>query len=105
MEYEMKEMDVKQGKNAYSEDDNFDEAIPTQIRKERTTESYKEKMNYDIKTIDKNENRKIAVQITKWRPIYEFIDEDYIKNSHIFPDDFIIKYKKFQTNHKPHQVL
>ena len=29
----MKQMDVKQGKNAYSEDDNFVEAIPIQIRK------------------------------------------------------------------------
>ena len=37
MESEMKEMDVKQGKNAYSEDGNFDEAIQIQIRKERTT--------------------------------------------------------------------
>ena len=36
-EAEMKEIDVKQGKNAYSEDDNFDEAIPIQVRKERTT--------------------------------------------------------------------
>ena len=33
MEAEMKEMDVKQGNKAYSEDDNFDEAIPIQIRK------------------------------------------------------------------------
>ena len=33
MEAEMKEVDVKQGNNAYSEDDNFDEAIPIQIRK------------------------------------------------------------------------
>ena len=41
----MKEIDVKKGKNAYSEDDNFDETIPIQIRKERTTEAYKEKMN------------------------------------------------------------
>ena len=65
MEAEMKEMDVKQGKNAYSEDDNFDEAIPIQIRKERTTEAYKEKMSEDIETIDKNENRRIVVQRTK----------------------------------------
>ena len=71
----MKEIDVKQGKNAYSEDDDFDEAIPIQIRKERTTEAYKDKMNEDIETIDKNENRKIVVQRTKWRPIYEVIDE------------------------------
>ena len=50
----MKEMDVKLGKNAYSEDDNFDEAITIKIRKERTTEAYKETMNQDIETIDKN---------------------------------------------------
>ena len=37
MESEMKEMNVKKGNNAYSEDDNFDEAIPIQVRKERTT--------------------------------------------------------------------
>ena len=48
MEAEMKEMDVKQGKKAYSEDANVDEAIPIQIIKERTTETYKEKMNQDI---------------------------------------------------------
>ena len=46
----------KLGKNAFYEYDNFDEAIPIQIRKERTTEAYKEKMNKDIETIDKNEN-------------------------------------------------
>ena len=93
MEAEMKEMDVKQGKNAYSEDDNFDEAIPIQIIKEKTTEAYKEKMNKDIGTIDKNLNRTV-VQRTKQRPIYEVIDEDYIKMFHIFPDDFITKCKK-----------
>ena len=58
MEAETKEMDEKLRKNDFSEDDNFDEAIPIQIRKERTTEAYKEKINKDIKTIDKNENRK-----------------------------------------------
>ena len=31
---------------------------------------------------------------TKWRPIYEVIDEDYIKISNIFPDDFITKCKE-----------
>ena len=56
METEIKEMDEKLGKNALSEDDNFDEAIPIQIIKERTTESYKEKMNEDIETIDNNDN-------------------------------------------------
>ena len=38
---EMKEMDEKLGKNDFSEDDNFDEAIPIQIRKGRITEAYK----------------------------------------------------------------
>ena len=27
--------------------------------------------------------------IKKWRPIYEVVDEAYIKESKIFPDDFI----------------
>ena len=75
------------------EDDNFDEAIPIQIRKEGTIEAYKEKVNKDIEIIDKNENSKIVFQRTKWRPIYEVIDEDYIKKSNIFPDAFITKCK------------
>ena len=60
-------------------------------------------MNEDIETIDKNENRKIVVQRTKWRPIYEVIDEDYIKISHIFPDDFITKCK--QCPNEPQTIL
>ena len=41
--------------------------------KKKTTEAYKEKMNEDIETIDKNENSKKIVQKTKWRPISSFI--------------------------------
>ena len=55
-------MDEKLGKHALSDDDNFDEAIPIQIRKEKTTEAYKEKMNEDIETIDKIDNIKQIVQ-------------------------------------------
>ena len=105
MEAEMKEMDEKLGKNDFSEDDNFDEAIPIQIRKERTTEVYKEKMNEYIETIDKNGDSKKIVQKTKWRPIYEVIDEDYIKNSHIFPDDLSQNVNNVQTNHKTYQAM
>ena len=32
MKSEMKKIDEKIGKNAFSEDDNFDEAIPIQIK-------------------------------------------------------------------------
>ena len=53
IETEKKEMNDKLGKNAFLDDDNFDEAIPIQIIKERTTEAYKEKMNKDIETITK----------------------------------------------------
>ena len=101
----MKEMDVKQGKNAYSEYDNFDEAIPIQIGKEITTEAYKEKMKEDIETIAKNDNSKQIVQKTKWRPIYEVIDEDYFKNSNIFPDDLSQNVNNFQTNRKTYRVF
>ena len=48
METEMKEMNYKLGKNAFLDDDNLDEAIPIQIRKERTTEAYKNTMKKDI---------------------------------------------------------
>ena len=37
-----------------------------------------------IETIDKDDNSKQIVQKNKWRPIYEVIDEDYIKKSNIF---------------------
>ena len=45
-------------------------------------------MNQDIETIGKYDVRRI-IQKSKWRPIYEVIDEDYIKDSNIFPDYFI----------------
>ena len=45
METEVKEMNKKLVGNPFKDDDNFDEAIPIQIRKERTTEAYKDNMN------------------------------------------------------------
>ena len=61
-------------------------------------------MNHYIETIDKYENRKI-VNKTQWIPIYEVIDEDYIKDSNIFPDDFIKECKKTQTNHNLYELM
>ena len=60
----MNKINVKHGKKPYSEDANVDEAIPIQIRKERTTEAYKEAMSQDIDTIDKYENKR-KVNITQ----------------------------------------
>ena len=45
-------------------------------------------MSQDIETIDTYETR-TKVNITRWIPIYEVIDEAYIKESNIFPDGFI----------------
>ena len=45
-------------------------------------------MRKDIKNIDTYETR-TRVNTTKWRPIYEVIDEAYIKGSKIPPGDFI----------------
>ena len=45
-------------------------------------------MRKDIENIDTSENR-TKVNTTKWRPIYEVIDEAYIEESSIFPGDFI----------------
>ena len=54
-------------------------------------------MNQDIETIDIYEYRRV-IQKTKWRPIYEVIDEDYIKDPNIFPDDFIRECKKIPND-------
>ena len=53
METEMKEMNEKLVENPFKDDDNFDEAIPIQIRKEITAEAYKVNINEDIKTVKK----------------------------------------------------
>ena len=47
-------------------------------------------MRKDIENIDTYETIK-KVNTTKWRTIYEVIDEAYIKESNILPDDFIIE--------------
>ena len=48
MEAELTKMDSRPDNLAVSEDSNFDEAIPIGLRKEQSTESYKETMNKDI---------------------------------------------------------
>ena len=53
-------------------------------------------MSQDITNIDTYETR-TKVHTTKWRPIYEVIDETYIKDSNILPEDFIRECKKIQT--------
>ena len=45
-------------------------------------------MRKDIENIDTYENRK-KVNTTRLIPIYEVIDEAYIEESNIFPEDFI----------------
>ena len=45
-------------------------------------------MSQDTKNIDTYETR-TKVNTTKWRPIYEVIDEVYIKDSKTPPEDFI----------------
>ena len=58
----MKEMNEKIAEKTFKDDDNFDEAIPMKIRKERTTEAYKDNTDQDIETVEKNENSKQIFQ-------------------------------------------
>ena len=58
----MKEVNEKLMENPFKDDDNFYEAISIQIRKERKIEAYKDNMNEDIETIEKNENSKQIFQ-------------------------------------------
>ena len=88
MEAELTEMDSIPDHLAVSEDKIVDKAVPIDIIKERKTKAYKETMSQDISNIDTYETR-TKVNATKWRPIYEVIDEAYIKDFNIFSEDFI----------------
>ena len=50
-------------------------------------------MSKDIENIDTYETR-TKFNTIKWKPIYEIIDEAYIKDSNIFSEGFIRKCKK-----------
>ena len=52
MEAELMKMDSRPDNLAASEDESVDEAVPIDIRKERNTKAYKEKMSQDINNID-----------------------------------------------------
>ena len=96
MEAELMKIDSIPDNLAVSENESVDEAFPIDIRKERKTKAYKETTSQDINNIDTYETR-TKVNTTKWRPIYEVIDEAYIGESNLFPEDFIRECKKFQT--------
>ena len=62
-------------------------------------------MNEDIVTIDKNDNSKQIVQKTKWRTIYEVIDEDYIKIQIYFRMLLSQNVNNVQTYHRPYRMM
>ena len=68
---------------AVTEEANVGKAIAIDFRKEQITEAYKWTISKDINNIDTYETR-TKLNTTKWRPIYEVIDEAYIKDSKIF---------------------
>ena len=71
-----------------TEEANVDEAIPIDLRKEQSTQSYKETIIVDIENINTFETRK-KINTIKWRPIFEVIDEAYFKGSKMFSGDFM----------------
>ena len=62
-------------------------------------------MSIYIKNIDTYETI-TKFNTTKWRPIYEVIDESYIKYSKIFPDNFIRDFKNNSNEARdiPHDI-
>ena len=103
MEAEITKMDSIPEHLADSEYEGADEAVPIDIKKERKKKANKKTMIQDIEHIDTYETR-TKVNITQWRPIYEVIDEAYIKESNIFPDGLSENVKTIQTNHDLYQV-
>ena len=92
MEAELTKMDSWPDNFAVSEDASVDESVPIYLRKARSIEEYKDIMSKDIENINTYESRK-KCNTTKWRPIYEVIDEAFIKDYKILPGDFIKEYK------------
>ena len=86
MEAELIGIDSKTDNLAVTEEANVDEAIPIDLRKEQSTQAYKETMSMDIGNIDTFETRN-NVNTIKWRPIFEVIDKAYFKGYKIFSDD------------------
>ena len=70
MDSELTEMDSKTDNLAVTEEENVDESIPIYLKKEQSTQEYKETKSKDIENIDTFETRS-KVNTTKWRPIYE----------------------------------
>ena len=88
MEAALIEMDSKTDHLAVTEESNVDEEIPIDLRKQKSTQSYKETMIMDIENINTFETRN-KVNTIKWRPIFEVTDEAYFKGSKLFSDDFM----------------
>ena len=105
METEMKEMNEKIGENPFKDDDNFDEPIQIQIRKERTTESYKDNRNGDIETI-----KKMRILNKYFKKLngaqYMRLWINIISKIQIYFRMLLSKnVKNFQTNHKTYRVM
>ena len=88
MEAELIEMDSKTGHLVLTEEANVDEAIPIGLRKEQSTQAYKETMSMDIENINTLETGN-KVNTIKRRPVFEVIDEAYFKGSKIFLDNLM----------------
>ena len=91
-------MDSRPDNLAVSEDASVYEAAPIDIRKEQGTESYKKTTSKDVEKIDTYETR-TKVNTIKWRPIYEVIDEAYIKDSKCSLTVLLKNVKIIQTKH------
>ena len=85
---ESSEIDSKTDHLAVTEEENVDESIPISLKKEQNTQAYKDAMDIDIENISTFEQRN-KVNTTRWRPIYEVINEAYFIGSKMISDVFM----------------
>ena len=88
MEAELTQMDSKTDHLAVTEEANIDKVIPIDLRKERSILAYKETSGMDIENIAIFKIRN-KVNRVKWMPIFEGIDEAYLRGSKSFSDNFM----------------
>ena len=83
---EASEINSKIENLALTEETDVDEAIPIYLKKEQKIQAYNKTMEIDIENINTFEKRN-KMHTTQWKTIYEVIEEDYLKESDIFPDE------------------
>ena len=98
---ELPEIDSETDNLAVTDKEDVDESIPIYLKKEKK-HKYTRKKRTLILISSTHLKKRNKVNTIKWRPIYEVIEEAYLKKSEEFPEDFM---KQCKDNEKEAQFI